>query len=177
MRILVRDRITPLTSRPIRVLLVAPSLDIVGGQAVQASRLLELLQRAPDIQVEFLPINPRLPGPLRHLQKVKYLRTVPTSGTFMFKLLAKAGRYDILHSFSAANYSFLLSAAPAVLASRLFGKRSIVNYRDGRASQHLTGWRTSRLLRLADRIVTPSEYLVDVFAQFGYTGAIHLQRD
>jgi glycosyltransferase involved in cell wall biosynthesis len=154
--------------RPTRILLIAPSLDIVGGQAVQASRLLELLRDAPGVQVDFLPINPRLPRLLRGLQKVKYLRTLLTSGSFVCKLLARAGRYDILHSFSAANYSFLLSAAPVVLVSRLFGKRSIINYLDGRASQHLTGWRTSRLLRLADRIVTPSEYLVDVFAQFGY---------
>src|ERR1019366_4410322 len=116
----------------------------------------------------FLPINPRLPGPLHWLQKIKYLRTVVTSGTFLCKLLLKASRYDILHSFSAANYSFLLSAAPVVLVGRLYGKKSVVNYRDGRASQHLARWRTSRLLRLADRIVTPSEYLVDVFAQFGY---------
>jgi len=157
-----------LTSRPIRVLLVAPSLDIVGGQAVQASRLLELLQTDPSIQVEFLPINPRLPGPLRSLQKIKYLRTVVTSGTFLCKLLLKAWRFDILHSFSAANYSFLLSAAPVVLVGRLYRKKSIVNYRDGRASQHLAQWRSARLLRLADRIVAPSGYLVDVFAQFGY---------
>jgi len=156
------------TSRGTRVLLVAPSLDIVGGQSVQASRLLELLQHSPDVQVEFLPINPRLPGPLRQLQKVKYLRTVLTSGTFLCKLLANAGRFDILHSFSAANYSFLLSAAPVVLVSRLSGKKSIVNYRDGRASQHLATWKSSRLLRFADRIVTPSEYLIGVFAQFGY---------
>lgn len=157
-----------MTVRSTRILLVAPSLDIVGGQAVQASRLLDLLQNVPGIQVEFLPINPRLPGPLRQLQKVKYLRTVITSGTFLCKLLAKAGRFDILHSFSAANYSFLLSAAPVVVTGRLFGKKSIVNYRDGRASQHLASWRTSRLLRFADRIVTPSEYLIGVFAQFGY---------
>ena len=157
-----------MTERPTRILLIAPSLDIVGGQAVQASRLLGLLHDAPGYQVDFLPINPRLPQPVRSLQKVKYLRTLLTSGSFLCKLLVRASNYDILHAFSAANYSFLLSAAPTVLVSRLFGKRSIVNYRDGRASQHLTEWRTSRLLRLADRIVTPSEYLVDVFAQFGY---------
>jgi glycosyltransferase involved in cell wall biosynthesis len=156
------------TLPPTRILLVAPSLDIVGGQAVQASRLLQLLQNEPSIRVEFLPINPRLPGPLRALQEIKYLRTVVTSGTFLCKLLVKAGRFDILHSFSAGNYSFLLSAAPVVLIGRLFRKKSIVNYRDGRASQHLGQWRSSRLLRFADRIVTPSGYLVDVFARFGY---------
>jgi glycosyltransferase involved in cell wall biosynthesis len=156
------------TLRPTRILLIAPSLDIVGGQAVQASRLLELLRNEPGIEIEFLPINPRLPRPLRALQEIKYVRTLVTSGAFLGQLLLKAGRFDILHSFSAANYSFLLSAAPVVIVGRLFGKKSIVNYRDGRASQHLAHWRSSRLLRLADRIVSPSGYLVDVFAQFGY---------
>jgi glycosyltransferase involved in cell wall biosynthesis len=154
--------------RPTRILLIAPSLDIVGGQAVQASRLLDLLRNEPDIQIQFLPINPRLPQPLRGLQKIKYLRTALTSVTFLSKLLARAGRYDILHVFSASNYSFLMSTAPVVLAGHLFRKKTIVNYRDGRASQHLTQWRSSRLLRLANRIVSPSRYLVDVFAQFGY---------
>jgi glycosyltransferase involved in cell wall biosynthesis len=156
------------TVRPIRILLIAPSLDIVGGQAVQASRLLGLLRKEPAIEIDFLPINPKLPGPLSALQRVKYLRTVLTSGLFLCRLLVSARKYDILHSFSASNYSFLLSAALAILVGRLYGKKAIVNYRDGRASQHLTHWRSSGLLRHADRIVTPSEYLVDVFAQFGY---------
>jgi len=147
-------------------LLIAPSLDIVGGQAVQASRLLELLRNAPGIEIEFLPMNPK--PPFRWIRKIKYLRTVIVFVTFLGKLLAKAGCFDILHVFSAANYSFLLSAAPVVVVGRLYGRKSIVNYRDGRASQHLATWKSSRLLRLADQIVTPSEYLVGVFAQFGY---------
>lgn len=157
-----------MTSRRARILLIAPSLDIVGGQAVQASRLLDLLQLEPGIEIDFLPINPRLARPLRGLQNVKYLRTILTSGTFLYRLLVRAPKYDVLHSFSASNYSFLLSAALVILVGRLYGKKTIVNYRDGRAIQHLTKWRTSRLLRFADRIVTPSEYLVEVFAQFGY---------
>ena len=155
-------------SHPVRVLLVAPSLDILGGQAVQASRLLDLLRCEPGVQVEFLPINPRLPGPLRALQRVKYVRTAATGAAFLFRLLRKAGRCDVLHAFSAANYSFLLSAAPATVVGRMYGKKTIVNYRDGRAAQHLAGWRTARLLRWADVIVTPSEYLVRVFGEFGY---------
>jgi glycosyltransferase involved in cell wall biosynthesis len=156
------------TVRPIRILLIAPSFDIVGGQAVQASRLLGLLQNQPGIQIDFLPINPRLPGPLRVLQKVRYLRTVLTASMLLCQLLFRARKYDILHAFSASNYSFLVSTALVILVGRLYRKKIIVNYRDGRAGLHLAEWRTSRLLRLADRIVTPSEFLVHVFAEFGY---------
>jgi glycosyltransferase involved in cell wall biosynthesis len=143
-------------------------LNIMGGQSVQAQRLLDELRREPAVRIDFWPIDPRLPGPLRLFQRVKYVRTLTTTGAFFAGLLRRAPRYDVLHSFSAANYSFLLSAAQVTLLGRALGRRTIVHYHDGRAARHLEGWRTSRLLRLADAIVTPSEYLVRVFAEHGY---------
>ena len=38
--------------KQIRVLLIAPSLDIVGGQSVQAARLLEAMGREAEVQVD-----------------------------------------------------------------------------------------------------------------------------
>jgi glycosyltransferase involved in cell wall biosynthesis len=56
-----------------------------------------------------------------------------------------------------------------LLAARLFGKPSILNYRSGEAEDHLQRWRTARkTLRLASVILVPSAYLVDVFARFGF---------
>ena len=49
------------TPRPIRVLLIAPSFEILGGQSVQASRLMECLGRDPSLRMAFQPINPHLP--------------------------------------------------------------------------------------------------------------------
>jgi glycosyltransferase involved in cell wall biosynthesis len=127
-----------------------------------------LLGRDPSVRIDFLPINPSLPKLLRPLQRVKYLRTIVTTGYFLCRVICTAPRYDILHSFSGSSYSFLLSAAPVIMIGRLSGKKIIVHYHDGRAAQHLAHWRSSRLLCLADRIVTPSEFLVDIFAKFGY---------
>ena len=73
----------------IRVLIIAPSLDILGGQSVQADRLMERLCKEPTLEVEFLPINPRLPGPLRKLQRIKYVRTLVTSLAYYLSLLAR----------------------------------------------------------------------------------------
>src|SRR5687767_10926971 len=67
------------TARRLRILVVAPSFDILGGQAVQAARLISRLRELPFFEVGFLGINPRLPGQLRKLQAVKYVRTVVTS--------------------------------------------------------------------------------------------------
>ncbi len=153
----------------IRVCLVAPSLDIYGGQARQAVRLLTAFSQEPLLQTGFIPHNPRLPGPLRKLQHIKYIRTVVTTLYYWLLLLTQLWRYDIVHIFSASYFSYLLSAAPALLLGKLYGKRVILNYRSGEAEDHLQNWplTTKPLMRLADRLVVPSGYLVDVFARFG----------
>jgi len=157
------------TNRTIKVVIVAPSLDILGGQSRQAIRLMEALRAEPSLEVGFLPHNPRLPGFLRLLQRIKYVRTVLTTVYYILLLLVKIPRYDIVHIFSASYYSYLFSAAPAILVARLFGKRCILNYRSGEAEDHLANWRLTAIpiIRLAHVIVASSGYLVDVFAKFG----------
>jgi glycosyltransferase involved in cell wall biosynthesis len=55
-----------------------------------------------------------------------------------------------------------------MLVGKLLGKKVVVNYRDGQAGDHLKQSRFAiATLRLPDAIVTPSNYLVDVFAGFG----------
>ena len=154
--------------RPVRVALVGPSLDILGGQAVQVQRLLTRLGSVPSLSVEFLPVNPRLPGPLRMLQRVKYLRTVATSVAYAASLLRRVGRYDVVHAFSASYWSFLLAPVPAMLVARMLGRRVVLNYRSGEADDHLGRSAVARkLVRLADAVVVPSGYLVGVFGKHG----------
>lgn len=155
--------------RPLRVCVVAPSLDILGGQAVVAQRLLERLRTDPSLEVSFIPHNPRLPGPLRALQRVKFVRTAVTSVAYLALLLRKLRDVDVVHVFSASYFSFILAPTPAVLVGRLYGKRVILNYRSGAAFDHLSTWPRSTLpiFRRADLVVVPSGFLVDVFAKFG----------
>jgi L-malate glycosyltransferase len=156
-------------TRPIRVCLVAPSLAILGGQAVAAQRLLERLRMVPGLDVDFLPHDPRTNALLRQLQRVKYVRTLATSIAYVESLLRRLRRYDVVHVFSASYWSFLLAPTPAILIGKAFGKRVVVNYRSGEAQDHLTRWPKTSIptLRRADAVVTPSDYLVDVFARFG----------
>jgi glycosyltransferase involved in cell wall biosynthesis len=147
---------------------VGPSLDILGGQAIQADRLLRHLRELPGIDASFLPVNPRLPGPLRRLQSIKYVRTVVTSLRYLASLLSTLPRCDVVHAFSASYWSFLLAPLPAMAIGRLLGKRVVLNYRSGEADDHLARWRLSaRAMRLAHAIVVPSGYLVDVFSRYG----------
>ena len=156
-------------ARPVRLLIVAPSLDILGGQAVQADRLLQRLRQEPGLEVDLLPVNPRLPGALRKLQAIKYVRTFVTSIAYIASLFNRVRKYDVIHIFSASYLSFLLAPTPAILISRLYGKGILLNYHSGEADDHLWRWRRSAIptLKLADQLIVPSEYLVEVFAEFG----------
>jgi glycosyltransferase involved in cell wall biosynthesis len=153
----------------VRVLIVAASLDILGGQAVQAERLIRHLQNEPSLRVSFLPINPRLPGILRKLQSIKYVRTVTTSILYILNLLREVRKFDVIHIFSASYLSFLIAPTPAILVSKLYGKKILLNYHSGEAEDHLRRWprTTMPILGLVDKVVVPSEYLVRVFAKFG----------
>jgi len=156
-------------SKPLRVLMVAPSFDILGGQAVQAARLLDRLRQEPGLEVGFLPVNPRLPGGLRKLQAIKYVRTVVTSIAYLASLFNRVGNYDVIHIFSASYFSFVLAPTPALLIGKLYGKKLLLNYHSGEAEDHLHRWRRSAIptIRLADALIVPSAYLVRVFARVG----------
>lgn len=152
----------------LRVTLVAPSLEILGGQGVQAQALAECLRR-DGYRVEFLPVNPRFPRGLRRLRRYPYVRTLVNQLLYL-PSLARLRRADVVHVFSASYWSFLLAPAPAMLAARLLGKRTLLHYHSGEAEDHLARWglRVHPWLRLAHEIVVPSEYLRVVFARFGY---------
>ena len=157
------------TARPVRVCILAPSLDILGGQAIVAQRLIQRLRQDSELEITFIPHNPRLPGILRHLQRIKYVRTIVTSIAYVGLILRKFPRQDVIHVFSASYWSFLLAPTPAILIGRLMGKRVILNYRSGQLAAHLEKWprTTMPVLKRVDQIIVPSSFLVGVFARFG----------
>lgn len=153
----------------VKVLLVAPSVRILGGQALQAACLTRHLENEAAIEVGFLPHNPVLPRPFRWLQSIKYVRTLSTSFLYCSLLLLRVPRYDVIHVFSASYFSFLLAPAPAMLIAKLFKKKCILNYHSGEADDHFRCWpRTAiPLVHLADNVTVPSEYLVRIFRKVG----------
>lgn len=151
-----------------RVAIVAPSLDILGGQGVQAQSLAAALSGS-GFEVQFVPVNPRFPVCLGWLRRIPVLRTLLNQLLYISSL-GRLRQVDVVHVFSAAYWSFLLAPVPALLAARLFSRRSILNYHSGEAQDHLDTWglRVHPWLRLADDIVVPSHYLQQVFSRHGY---------
>ena len=157
----------------LNVAIVAPSMGILGGQAVQASRLLRSWRDDPDINAWLVPINPLPPRPFRWMVGVKYLRTIATQLTYWPTLVRELRKADVVHVFSASYSSFLLAPLPAVLIARLFGKPVVMNYRSGEAPDHLRRSAIARAtLRSVDQNAVPSRFLFDVFAGFGIRSEI-----
>src|SRR5687768_8472643 len=152
----------------LNIAIVAPSMGILGGQAVQASRLVRAWRDDPDIHAWLVPINPTPPGPLRAAVKVKYLRTVVTQLCYWPLLVRELRRADVVHVFSASYFSFLLAPLPAVLIAKLLGKPVVMNYRSGQAPDHLRRSAIARAtLRWVERNAVPSRFLQGVFAEHG----------
>lgn len=157
-------------AKRVRILLVAPSAAIIGGQGIQAARLLEGFAGMPELAVTFQPIDPELPFGLRGVPGV---RTVVSALFLWTQLLFRIPRHDVTHVFTAAYWGFLLWTTPAILVGRLFGRPVIVNYRDGQCEDHLRRWPGALpTLGLATRIVTPSGYLADVVGRLGLRGDV-----
>ena len=158
-------------SRPVRVCILAPSIDLLGGQSRQAERLMIGLASESSVEIGFIPHAPRLPRPLRFLQRIKYVRTVVNTLAYWAMAIARLWRYDVVHAYSASYYSYLLSVLPIILIAKLYRKKILLNYHSGEAEDHLANWKLTAIpfIRWADMIVVPSGYLVDVFARFGLT--------
>jgi len=152
----------------IKVAIVAPSLRYVGGQAVQADLLKRLWQNAPNVEVRFLAVDPHLPDILSWTESIPGVRTILREPIYFLHLWRGLKEIDVAHIFAASYWSFLLAPAPAWFIAKVFKKKSIINYHSGEARDHLKKFRSGMfVLSRADQIVTPSDYLVDVFREFG----------
>ena len=156
-----------MTARP-AVVIVAPGMRVPGGQAVQARALADGL-RGDGYRVRLLTIDRAFPGPLARLRRVRGLRTLLNQALYLPALLA-LGRAHVALIFCASYWSFLLAAAPALLAARALSRRAVLVYHSGEVREHLAGWGVwvHAWLGLAHRIVAPSAFVADAFADHGY---------
>jgi glycosyltransferase involved in cell wall biosynthesis len=156
------------TPHRLRVAVVAPSLRYIGGQSIQADRLIESWRNDPDVDAWLVPHDPLPRPPFRPALRIKYLRTLVTETTYIPLLLREILRADVVHIFSASYSSFLLAPLPAIQIARLLGRPAVLHYHSGEAPDHLRRSPVARhALSATSRNVVPSRFLADAFSAFG----------
>ena len=161
------------TQKPLRVTIVAASLRYVGGQSVQADLLQRNWQSDPEVHAEFIPIDPLFPHGLKWVEGIPGLRTLMREPLYLVALWRGLKNADIAHIFSASYWSFVLAPVPAWLLARMRKKKVLLHYHSGEARDHLRRFRTARpMLARMDMLVVPSDYLVDVFEEFGLNAKV-----
>lgn len=163
----------PPTSRPV-VALVAPLPPPYGGMTLQAERLRSRLL-AEGVSLLVISTNPPPPSQLRFLHRIPVFRTLIREAQYLFALRrVLSRRVAVVHHLSASGLYFFLHSAPLLVVARIAGKRAILNYRGGRAADFLRrwGWLAVPLMRLADQVAVPSEFLQRVFAGYGITSVL-----
>lgn len=155
--------------KPIRLLVVAPSHEYLGGQSIHAEKLVRELRKEPDFRVGFASISPRAMGLGERVRRMRFARPLLRMPLYLANLLSKIPRHDVIHVSSAALSSFLLTTTPAILMAKLFRRRVVLNYHAGQAVEHLRDWARTAIpvIRMCDATVVPSLWLVDVFAGHG----------
>ena len=155
---------TEKSAKKIKVLIVATSMRVIGGQSIQAKRLLDAFDGDAEIELGFLPNNPET-----LFQNIKYLRTIFASIKFWWSLLLNVYKSDVVQVFSSATTGYIIATLPPLVVSKLYRRKVVLNYHSGELENHIKNWKRSALptMRRFDEIVVPSQFLVDVFAKYG----------
>jgi glycosyltransferase involved in cell wall biosynthesis len=160
-----------LSPRGLRIGLVGPLPPPSGGMANQTRQLARLLsQEAVDVEIVQTNASYRP----QWVQYVRGLRALFRLLPFLVRLWRAAGRVQLFHVMANSGWAWHLFAAPAVWIARLRGIPVVVNYRGGGADEFFARsffW-VRPTMRLADRLIVPSGFLLQVFQRFGLTAEV-----
>jgi len=158
---------------PTKIWIVAPVPPPYGGMSVQAEKLHRNLKKE-GFDAELIPTNPPAPPRLRALARVPGARTLIREFQFLQSLKRIVAAPGIVHHLAASHLYFFLHSAPLLLLPSSRSRRLIFNYRGGAAYNFLRrwSWLAVPLMRRADCMVVPSEFLQQIFWRHGLRPAL-----
>jgi glycosyltransferase involved in cell wall biosynthesis len=154
----------------IRICIIGPLPPPYGGMAVQTAKLQNLLQKE-GLKVKTLPVNISFPKRFCFIDNLKYIRAMIRLLFYIVILCERLKRVDLIHILSNSYLSFFLYTTPAVFIGKFFRCKVIINYRGGEAQDFFEKykWVICRILKMADAIIVPSEFLMGVFMRYNFT--------
>ncbi len=164
------QRNSPGNSRicPYRIVIIAPFSPPMGGMAVQAELLSNLLVREK-VPVSKISYTQKITGRFQWLEKLRGIRTIAHLIAFIKKCMREARKNTIFHILGCSFESFFLWVVPALFIANRSGVPVIINYRGGNLERFLKKYKKSLLffLKKANAIVVPSEFLHYIFIKNG----------
>jgi glycosyltransferase involved in cell wall biosynthesis len=131
------------------------------------TRQLAALLRSEGLSVSIARTN----EPLKPawLQSVRFVRGVMHQIPYRRSLTELAREANVMHVMANSGLAWFLLAAPAITTAARRGVPVVVNYRGGLARDFLreSAQRVLAVLRLADALVVPTNFLREVFAEHG----------
>ena len=155
-----------MAGRKHEILLISPQAPPYGGMALQA-RLLQQLMERDGVPVTFLASNLAFPRWLAFCEWLRGVRPFLRSTVFCCRLWRLLGRADVVHILACSWLYYFVVVCPAVVLSRLRGKRVILNYRGGEADSFLASYGVfaKPFFKMAHTVTTPSKFLVEVLGR------------
>jgi L-malate glycosyltransferase len=157
----------------LKIWIVAPVPPPYGGMSLQGENLARKLS-AEGLAVEVIPTNASFPRALQAIERIPGVRTLVREVLYLWSLRAVLRHRGVIHHLSASYLFFFLHSVPLLLFARLSGNRLVFNYRGGKAGEFLRTWSwfVVPVLRGADQVAVPSEYLQDVFRRYGVASTV-----
>lgn len=153
-----------------RVCLISPFPPPYGGMAIQATKLIPLLENA-GFEVTPVRTNSRFPVSLQWAKHVPGLRTLLNHVLFMLKLRKALKRSDVVYFLSGFFNFFWWVTYPALVQIKLSGKPVVLSARGGGAEKFFSRWGliVAPIIRRIDVVTTPSGFLQKAFKDaFGF---------
>ena len=149
-----------------RVCLISPLPLPYGGMAIQATKLITLLENSG---FEVVPVrtNANFPAFLSWVKYVPGLRTLTNHILFMLKLQKALKNSDVVYFLSGFFNFFWWVTYPALVQIKLTGKPVILSARGGGARHFFSRWGPliAPIIRRIDVVTAPSGFLQKAFEE------------
>lgn len=144
-----------------------------GGIGLQATLLAESLESEGYIVFK---ISTNFSGTrsFNLINRFKVIRSIVRFLQFVVKCLIHFPANNIIHILSGSYLNFFLYTFPAVLIGKFYNTPVIIHYHGGAAREFLSRWfcLARPAFQIADALVVPSDFLRDVFFDFGLSATV-----
>ena len=145
--------------------LIAPFPPPLGGMAIQATKLVENL-RMEGFDVIEIPTNLPLPGCLKPIEKMKFVRTLIRSPYLLYQIYRHCPRVDVFYFLTGFFHFFFWVTLPVLLLLKAKRNRVILSARGGDAGRFFKRWKpiVKCVLKIPQIVTVPSGFLQKEFS-------------